>query len=88
MLVLLLVIVLLSVAVVCAVKLSPLVFTLSEASQLYPDATLLLNTIAVELPLQIVAEDALVIAGCGFTLTVMVCAVPAQLPPLDVGVTV
>ena len=38
--------------------------------------------------LQIVAVLALVIAGVGFTVTVTVCAVPAQLPPVDVGVTV
>jgi hypothetical protein len=39
-------------------------------------------------PLQIVNELALVIAGVGFTVTVTVCAAPAQLPPVDVGVTV
>ena len=39
-------------------------------------------------PPQILALLALVIAGVGFTVTVTVCAVPAQLPPVEVGVTV
>lgn len=39
-------------------------------------------------PLQIVALFALVIAAVGFTVTLTVCAGPAQLPADDVGVTV
>jgi hypothetical protein len=39
-------------------------------------------------PLQIVALFTLVIAGVGFTVTETVCEVPAQLPPVEVGVTV
>lgn len=39
-------------------------------------------------PLQIVWVAALVIDGAGFTVTEIVCGVPAQLPVVDVGVTV
>lgn len=56
----------------CAVKLSPVVFVLSVAIQVYADGTLLVNARLVVLPLQIVALPALVIAGAGFTDTVMV----------------
>ena len=80
--------VLLRVLVLCAVKLSPVVLVLSAAIQLKLDATLLVNGILTVPPLQIVAVLALVIAGVGFTVTVTVCAVPAQLPPVEVGVTV
>jgi hypothetical protein len=76
------------VLVACEAVLSPLVFTLSVVSHVNVEATLLVNAILNALPLQIVALDALVIAGVGFTVTVTVCAVPAQLPALVVGVTV
>ena len=39
-------------------------------------------------PAQIVDVLALVIVGAGFTVIVTVCGVPAQLPNVDVGVTV
>jgi hypothetical protein len=35
-----------------------------------------------------VAEEALVIPGVGFTVTVTVCEEPMQLPPVEVGVIV
>ena len=82
------VIVLLKVEVLCALVLSPVVFALSDAIQLKPEATSAVNGILTVPPLQIVAEDALVIAGVGFTVTVTVCALPVHPPPLDVGVTV
>ena len=80
--------VLLKVAVACVVKLSPVVFTLSAASHVNVEAMLLVNGTLTVAPLQIVAVLALVIAGVGFTVTVTVCGVPAQLPPVEVGVTV
>jgi hypothetical protein len=76
------------VLVDCEVVLSPLVLVLSPAIQVNVEATLAVNGILTVPPLQIAAELALVIAGVGFTVTVTVCAVPAQLPPVDVGVTV
>ncbi len=39
-------------------------------------------------PLQMVAVDALVIAGTGLTVTVTVCAAPTHPPVVPVGVTV
>ena len=83
-----LVIVLFNVAVVCGVRLSPVVFGLSTATQLYVDGTLLVKAIFTGAPLQIVAVPALVISGVGLTVTVTVCGVPGQLPVADVGVTV
>lgn len=52
------------------------------------EATLLVKGILTVPPLQTVAELALVMAGVGLTVTVTVCALPAQSPPLEVGVTV
>ena len=43
--------------------------------------------IAVEAPLQILLVDELVITGIGFTLTVIVVALPAHEPVVEVGVT-
>jgi hypothetical protein len=83
-----LVIVLLNVLVFCVVVLSPLVFALSVAIHVYVDATELVSGIVTVDPLHIVAVDALVIVGTGFTVTVTVCGVPGQLPAVDVGVTV
>ena len=37
--------------------------------------------------LQIVFVEALVTTGAGFTVTVMVYTAPAQVPPVEVGVT-
>ncbi len=64
-------------------------FTLSVAIHVkVAPATVLVKFIVAVFPVQIVAVFALVIAGVGFTVTVIVCATPAQLPPVDVGVTV
>jgi hypothetical protein len=68
--------------------LSPDVFALSPAIHENVDATFEVSAIETEPPLHIVAEFALVIVGAGFTVTVTVCAVPGQLPLVDVGVTV
>jgi hypothetical protein len=85
----LLVIVLFNVAVLCEVILSPLVLGLSVAIQVKVLPPILavsgMFTVAA---LQIVAVDALVIVGAGFTVTVTVCGVPVQVPVVDVGVTV
>jgi hypothetical protein len=83
-----LVIVFESVLVLCAVVLSPVVFALSDAIHENVEATFAVKGMLTAFPEQIVAEPALVIAGVGFTVTVTVCAVPAQLPPVEVGVTV
>jgi hypothetical protein len=80
--------VLLSVLVVCVVVLSPLVFGLSVAIHVNVEGTLLVKGMLAVCPLQMVAEEALVMLGVGLTVTLTVCAVPAQLPPVDVGVTV
>ncbi len=50
-------------------------------------ATLDVKAILVETPLQILLVEALVTAGEGFTVTVIVEEPPAQEPPVDVGVT-
>ena len=52
------------------------------------EATLLVNGMLTVSPLHIVAELALVITGVGFTVTLIVCSAPMQLPPMEVGVTV
>jgi hypothetical protein len=77
-----------NVLVACAVVLSPVVFALSDAIHENVDATFAVNAMLTALPEHTVAELALVIAGVGFTVTVTVCAGPAQLPPVEVGVTV
>ena len=69
----------------CAVVLSPVTFTLSVASQEKEDATLEVSAILTAFPLHTVAEEALVMAGVGFTVTVTVWAVPAH--PFALGVT-
>ena len=84
----LLVIVLFNVLVLCEVVLSPVVLVLSAAIHVNEEATLLVNGIFTVPPLQIVAALALVMAGVGFTVTVTVCPAPAQLPAVEVGVTV
>ena len=76
------------VAPVCAVKLSPEVFTLSAATQLYVAAAPEVNPKARAVPLQTLIVVALVITGLGFTVTVTVWAVPTQEPAVPVGVTV
>ena len=84
--VVLLVIVLLKVFVLCVVKLSPVVFTLSAAiHENATPATFDVNGIFTAAPVQIVAVAALVTIGVGLTVTVTVCVVPVH--PLDVGVT-
>ena len=50
-------------------------------------AALEVKAILVDTPLQILFVDALVTAGAGFTVTVMVVELPAHEPPVDVGVT-
>ena len=50
-------------------------------------ATLDVKAIFVETPLQILFVDELVTAGEGFTVTVIVVELPAQEPPVEVGVT-
>ena len=80
--------VLLIVAVDCVVKLSPVVLILSVAIHVYVEPMLLVKGIVTVFPVHIVALLALVITGVGLTVTVIVCAVPTQLPPVDVGVTV
>ena len=72
----------------CSVVLSPVVFALSVAIHVYVEAMLLVNAILTVSPLQIVALLVLVMAGTGFTVNVIVCSAPIQLPPLEVGVTV
>jgi hypothetical protein len=42
----------------------------------------------VDTPLQIVFVEELVITGIGFTVTVIVKTLPAQEPPVEVGVTI
>jgi hypothetical protein len=64
------------------------VLVLSAATHEYDDATLLVREMLTVPPLQLVADDALVIAGIGLTVTVTVCGVPGQLLALEVGVTV
>lgn len=76
------------VPVLCVVMLSPVVFGLLAAIQVNVEPTLAVKGIFTLAPLQMVAVDALVMAGVGFTVTVTVCDVPAQLPALEVGVTV
>lgn len=55
-----------------------------HANELGVDAV---NEIAVAEPLQLDAVLAVVTTGFGFTVTVIVYAVPAQLPVVAVGVT-
>ena len=50
-------------------------------------AALEVNAILVEAPLQILLVAALVTAGVGLTVTVMVVEEPTQEPVLEVGVT-
>ena len=54
--------------------------------QLYVLATLEVKVIPVELPLQILFVEAFVIAGVGFTLTVIVYVLPVHKPPVETGV--
>jgi hypothetical protein len=72
----------------CAVVLSPVVLALLAAIQLKLEATFAVNEIFSVFPLQMVAVFALVMDGVGSTVTLKVCDVPAQVPALDVGVTV
>jgi hypothetical protein len=61
--------VLLITLVVCVVVLSPVVFGLSVAIQVYPETTLLVSVKFTAPPLQMVALFTLVIAGVGLTVT-------------------
>jgi hypothetical protein len=81
-------IVLLSVAVFCVVKLSPVVFKLSVAIQVYVEPTLLVKGILTVFPVQIVAEAALVIVGVGLTVTETTIGAPVQTPAKGVIVYV
>ena len=72
----------------CVLVLSPVVLALSVAIQLKVAAALLVNSMLTVPPLQMVAVVVLVIDGAGFTVTVMICDAPGQLPEVDVGVTV
>lgn len=83
-----LVIPLLKVAVVCVVVLSPEVFGLSVAIQLKVDPMFADNGMLTVLPLQMVAEEVLVITGTGFTVTVAVAGNPAHDPIVGVMVYV
>lgn len=83
-----LVIVLLIVLVVWVVTLSPVVFGLFAAIQVNVEATLAVSGMLTAPPLQIVAEDALVMAGTGFTVTVATIAAPGQVPAVGVIVYV
>ena len=80
--------VLLMVAPVCADVLSPVVFALLAATQLYVAAAPEVNPKFNAVPLQTLVVVALVIMGLGFTVTVTVWAVPTQAPAVPVGVTV
>ena len=51
-------------------------------------ATLEVRLMPVVVPLHIVLVDALVTAGAGFTVTVIVKGVPGHEPVVDVGVTI
>ena len=72
----------------CDEVLSPVTFTLSDATHVYDDGTTLVNPRFTFSPLQIVFEFALLIVGAGFTVMVTVCDAPTQLPVVEVGVTV
>ena len=52
------------------------------------EAILEVSAILTASPEQMVAVEALVMAGVTFTVTVTVCAVPGQVPEVEVGVTV
>ena len=77
-----------SVAALCAVVSSPVVFGLSAADHENEEATVLVNGIDRLPPLQIVALEELVIEGLGLMLKVNVFDAPIQPPPEEVGVTV
>jgi len=69
----LLVIVLLKVAVLCVVKLSPVVFTLLAAIQVKVEpTTFVVSGMFTIVPEQMVAVFALVIVGAGLTVTVII----------------
>lgn len=83
-----LVIVLLMVLVVCVVVLSPVVFGLFAATQVNVEATFAVSGMLTVCPLQIVADDALVMTGTGFTVTVAVIGAPGHVPAVGVMVYV
>ena len=68
--------------------LSPVVFALFAAIHVNVEGMLDVNGIFTVLPLQMAALLVLVTTGVGLTVTVTVCGVPAQLPEVEVGVTV
>jgi hypothetical protein len=72
----------------CKVVLSPVVFILSAAIQVYGDAKLLVNGMFTVPPVQIVAVFGFVMAAAGFTVTVKVCEIPRHPCGVDVGVIV
>ena len=57
---------------------------MSAAIHVYPDATLLVNGIAMVPALHITPAFVLVITGVGLTVTVTVCVLPPQLFAEDV----
>jgi hypothetical protein len=73
---------------VCVVVLSPVVFGLSVAIHEYVEVTLLVKGMLTVPPLHTDAVIELVMIGTGITVTVTVCEIPAQVPPITVGVTV
>ena len=80
-------IVLVKLPLVCNVVLSPVVLTLSAAIHVYEDVTSLVKVTLTVPPLQIVNAEELLIVGTGFTVTATDWVVPAQLPAVEVGVT-
>ena len=72
----------------CAVVLSPVTLALFVAIQENVDVISAVKGILTAFPLHTVAEEALVMAGVGSTVTVTVCAVPGHEPDVEVGVTV
>lgn len=66
------------------VVLSPVVLVLSAAIHVKVEPTFDVNGMLTVLPLQMVAVEALVITGTGFTVTVAVAEVPEHVPIVGV----
>ena len=69
----------------CAVVLSPLILVLFAAIQENVEGIFAVNGMETEFPLQTLTLLNALITGAGFTVTLMVCTVPAQ-PVVLVGV--
>ena len=69
----------------CAVVLSPLTLALFAAIQENVEGIFAVNGMETEFPLQMLTPLKALMIGAGFTVTVMVCTVPAQ-PEVLVGV--